>query len=221
MRKLIVCILLLSMISCSKNSNDTDFVENAIDQINEVETFDPNADYQLLFIGNSLTIENNLPLLVKNRGKEMGLSISCTTEVGPGFGLEDHWNIGLIQSQISSNFYDYVIIQQGPSSQAYGRDSLIEYGGRIAQLCSTIDTQLAYFMVWPSLTYYETFDSVITNYTDAANINIAINCNVGQIWKHHMEGSSDFPYYGTYGFHPSLEGSKLAARIIIQRLGLK
>ncbi len=221
MRKLIVCILLLTVISCSKNSNDIDFVENNIDEINEEEIFDANADYQLLFIGNSLTIVNNLPLLVKNRGKEMGLSISCTAELGSGFGLEDHWNVGLIQSQISSNFYDFVIIQQGPSSQAYCRASLIDYGGRIAQLCSTIDTQLAYFMVWPSLTYYETFDGVISNYTDAANINNAINCNVGEIWKHNMEGSSDFPYYGTDGFHPSLEGSKLAARIIIQRLGLK
>ena len=219
MRKLIVCIFLLTMISCSKNSNDTDLVENDIDEIIEAEIFDPNADYQLLFIGNSLTIENNLPLLVKNLGEEMG--ISCIAEVGSGFALEDHWDIGLIQFEISSNFYDYVILQQGPSSQADGRASLIEYGGRIAQLCSTIDTQLAYFMVWPSLTYYETFDGVITNYTDAANINNAINCNVGQIWKHHMEGSSNFPYYGIDGFHPSLEGSTLAAQIIIQRLGLR
>ncbi len=221
MRKLVVYILLLAVVSCSKKSNDTDLVGNEIDEIDVVDTFDPNANYQLLFIGNSLTIENNLPLLVKNRGEEMGVSISCTVQAGPGFALEDHWNIGLIQSQISSAFYDYVIIQQGPSSQAYGRASLIEYGERIAQLCSTIDTQLAYFMVWPSLAYYETFDGVITNYTDAANINDAINCNVGQIWKFHMEESTNFPYYGVDGFHPSLEGSELAAQIIIQKLGLQ
>jgi len=221
MRKIFIGILLLMAVSCSKESNNNDLIEDDIVDVIDSDTFDPDADYQLLFIGNSLTSQNNLPLLVKNLGEDMGISISCRAQVGPGYGLEDHWNIGIIQSQIGNNFYDYVIIQQGPSSQAYGRASLIEYGGLMADLCENIDTQLAYFMVWPSLTNYTTFDAVIDNYTDAANINNAINCNVGQIWKQHMEGSTSFPYYSIDGFHPSVEGSELAAQIIIQKLGLQ
>lgn len=221
MRKLIIGILLIMVVSCSKESNGNAIIEDDIVELIGPDTFDPDAEHQLLFIGNSLTSQNNLPLLVKNLGEAMGLSISCKAQVGPGYALEDHWNIGIIQSLINSNFYDYVIIQQGPSSQAYGRSSLIEYGGLMADLCDNIDTQLAYFMVWPSLTYYESFDDVIANYTDAAYMNNAINCNVGQIWKQHMEGSTTFPYYSIDGFHPSVEGSELAAQIIIQKLGLQ
>ena len=216
-----ICILLITFISCSSDSTTNNEIDDDPEQIEEVDTFDPDADYQLLFVGNSLTIENNLPLLVKNRGEALGVSISCTAQVGAGYGLEDHWNIGAVQSMISSEFYDYVIIQQGPSSQAYGRASLIEYGGYMADLCENIDTELAYFMVWPAIANFDTFDAVIDNYTDAANLNNAISCNVGQIWKHHIDGSNDYSYYGTDGFHPSVTGSELAAQIIVQKLGLQ
>lgn len=221
MKKYFYYILVILVISCSSESNNNDSNAEEINEVEEVNTFDPNADYQLLFIGNSLTIENNLPLLVKNRGEQLGISVSCTSEAGPGYGLEDHWNIGIVQSEISSGFYDFVIIQQGPSSQAYGRESLIEFGGYMADLCDTNDTQLAYFMVWPAIVNYSTFDAVINNYTDAANINNAINCNVGQIWKFHIDSSGDYSYYGSDGFHPSLAGSELAAQIIVQKLGLQ
>ena len=221
MKKYFLYILILGLIGCSSDSNGDDSNTDDINEVEEVSTFDPNADFQLLFIGNSLTIENNLPLLVRNRGEQLGISISCTAQVGPGYGLEDHWNVGVVQSEISSGFYDYVIIQQGPSSQAYGRESLIEFGGYMADLCSDNDTQLAFFMVWPAIANYSTFDAVIDNYTDAANINNAINCNVGQIWKFHIDDSEDYSYYGSDGFHPSLAGSELAAQIIVQKLGLQ
>jgi lysophospholipase L1-like esterase len=73
-------------------------------------------------------------------------------------------------------------------------------------------------MVWPSLTYYSTFDGVIFSYTEAANMNNDILCPVGEVWKSHFDVTNDFSYYGTDGFHPSLEGSNVAAQIIYESL---
>lgn len=73
-------------------------------------------------------------------------------------------------------------------------------------------------MVWPSMTYYNTFDDVIKNHRDAARLNDAILIPVGEVWKKHFDETNSFDYYSSDGFHPSLKGSKEAARVIISTL---
>ena len=188
---------------------------------NEDPNSDPDPDaIQLLFIGNSLTMQNDLPQLVKDRAAELGISVEVTNNSGPGFGLQDHWSVGIIQGLISSGFYDFVIIQQGPSSTEEGGNSLSQYGSLIAELCAAGNTQLAFFMVWPSINNFNTFPGVIAHYTEAAQQNDAILCPVGSHWKAYIENTEDYSYYGSDGFHPSLYGSQIAAQIIVQSLGL-
>ena len=136
----------------------------------------------------------------------------------PAYALEDHWALGKMQDRIAEGDIDFLVIQQGPSSQAYGRETLFEYGQIMDALCRQYNTRLAYFMVWPSRVYYDTFDAVIANYRDAAASNGAILCPVGAEWKQHFDQTSDFSYYGPDAFHPSLKGSQVAAGIIARSL---
>lgn len=73
-------------------------------------------------------------------------------------------------------------------------------------------------MVWPSLDHYRTFEGVIDNYREAAEVNEAILLPVGEVWKAYLEDSGDLDLYGPDGFHPSLKGSKMAAEVIVDRL---
>tara|TARA_R110002073_G_scaffold72537_1_gene177638 strand:+ start:669278 stop:669886 length:609 start_codon:yes stop_codon:yes gene_type:complete len=173
---------------------------------------------KLLFIGNSLTYTNDLPKLVEVNAKEKGIIIETTVVAYPNVGLEDHWYGGSAQLLIKEGNYDYVIIQQGPSSQEYGSKSLLEFGKKFKKLCDKYHARLAYFMVWPSKKNYYTYDDVIKNYTEAATKNNAILCPVGEVWKAHFEKTNDFSYYGKDGFHPSLQGSQAAAEIIVKSL---
>jgi hypothetical protein len=209
-----LCILL---IGCS--SKDT-VPEPIIATVEITPEGNSNSDYSILFVGNSLTATNDLPKLVRDRAIQNDISIQTTKVTYGNYGLEDHWNDGDIQTLIEANNYDFVVIQQGPSSQAYGRSSLIEYGGYIKEICEANNTQLAFFMVWPSLEYYYTFDGVIQNYTDAANLNNAILCPVGVHWRNAVDQNEDYSYYGPDGFHPSLEGSEVAAQVILEGLGV-
>lgn len=177
-----------------------------------------NTDFNILFIGNSLTYTNNLPELVKNRAKLKGIIIGTEMIAFGNYALIDHWTDGEVQNQIASKKYDFVIIQQGPSSQSYGREILVEYGKKFRDLCTENDTKLSYFMVWPSLKYYHTFEDVIKNYRDVAFINDAILCPVGKVWKEHFDSTNNFDYYGIDGFHPSLKGSQIAADVIVDSL---
>ena len=176
------------------------------------------TDYNVLFIGNSLTYTNNLPQLVKEKALAKGINVGVKSISSPNYAIIDHWLEGRVQNQIESKLFDYVIIQQGPSSQAFGREVLIEYGKKFSDLCIENDAELCFFMVWPSLTYYDTFNGVIKNYTDAARMYDAILCPVGSVWKQYFDDTGDFSYYGGDGFHPSLSGSKVAADVIVQSI---
>ena len=136
----------------------------------------------------------------------------------PDYALEDHWNDGELQSLIKSGHFDFVVVQQGPSSQSEGRAMLFNYGEKIQSLCRQHNCRLAFFMVWPARANYQTFDGVILNHTDAADKTNALLCPVGKIWKEHFDASNDFSYYGSDQFHPSLAGSQVAAKVIYKTL---
>jgi hypothetical protein len=180
-----------------------------------------NKKINILFIGNSLTYTNDLPKLVKKSAKLKGIEIDFKMIAFPNYAIVDHWNDGQVQKLIVSEKYDFVIIQQGPSSQNDGRKMLIEYGKEFSSLCELNDTKLCYFMVWPSLSYYHTFEDVIKNHKDAASINNSILLPVGELWKDYIDNTNNYEYYSSDGFHPSLKGSQLAAKVIVEYLFLE
>lgn len=173
---------------------------------------------KILFVGNSLTYTNDLPKLVVQHGASKGIQITTQTLAYPNYALEDHWNDGVLQRLIIDGSFDFVVVQQGPSSQADGREMLFDYGERISELCKARQTKLAFFMVWPAKVNYHTFDGVIKNYTDAAERSNSLLCPVGTVWKEHFDSTRDFSYYGSDEFHPSREGSKVAAQVIYETL---
>ncbi len=173
---------------------------------------------KILFVGNSLTYTNDLPAKVAAYGMSQGRLIEMEMLAKPNYALEDHWNEGCLQTMISSGYFDYVVVQQGPSSQADGATSLLDYGKRIKELCQAHDTQLAFFMVWPARIYYDTFPGVIANYTNAANTTGSLLCPVGLIWKNYQDRTGDYSYYGPDEFHPSALGTQVAAEAIYRVL---
>lgn len=177
-----------------------------------------NETYKVLFIGNSLTYTNNLPQLVKKMAKQQGIKIRTEMLAFPNYGLEDHLNNPNLAKLISTGNFDYVIIQQGPSSVGDGRESLIEYGEKIKSFCDKSKSQLAYFMVWPPISRYFSFDDVISHYRTASELNNALLCPVGKVWKSYIDKTQNFEYYSTDGFHPSKKGSQVAAQVIVETL---
>ncbi|WP_422858449.1 SGNH/GDSL hydrolase family protein [Flagellimonas sp. S174] len=173
---------------------------------------------KVLFIGNSLTYYNNLPELVKGKALQKDIRLDVDMIAYPNYALIDHWEDGKAQKMIKQEKYDFVLIQQGPSSQPYGREVLFDYGRRFKSLCDTYGGQLIFLMVWPSQNHYSTFDAVIKNHEDAVRTINAGICPVGKVWKKHFDSTNDYSYYGQDGFHPSLKGSQVAAEIIVSCL---
>lgn len=172
----------------------------------------------ILFVGNSLTYTNDLPGLVKAIAKDKNKNIEADMLAFPNYALVDHLADGELQQMIKSKNYQYIVVQQGPSSQAEGRELLLEAAAVINDLCRENDAQLAIFMVWPAYENYYNFDGVIKNYTEAATVNKAILCPAGKKWKEYIDATGDLSYYGPDLFHPSLKGSEEAAKVIYECL---
>lgn len=177
-----------------------------------------NSENTLLFVGNSLTYTNDLPLLVSAIAKSKGTNIKVEMLALPNYALVDHLTDGKLQKMIATKVYDYVIVQQGPSSQAEGRTLLLDAATIIKQLCDDYGAKLAFYMVWPAYANYSNFDGVIRNYSEAATVTNSILCPVGKVWKEYIDRSNDLSYYGPDLFHPSLKGSQVAAEVIYSSL---
>ncbi len=202
-------------ISPEPQDDDTTEIDDTGDQGDQDLT---TTDFNILFVGNSLTYQNDLPELVRLVMLERGHNVGTRMVTEGNYALIDHWNEGKVQSEIERGLFDWVVVQQGPSSQAEGRSLLLDYGAKFKELCEANEARLAFYMVWPSQEYYHTFEGVIESYTDAATLNDAVLCPVGSIWKRYFDQTGNFDYYGPDGFHPSLKGSEVAAEVIVRSL---
>ena len=170
----------------------------------------------VLFVGNSLTYANDLPGLLENLAMEKGFMVNTQMIAKPNYALSDHLAEGQIQSLLNYRF-DYMIVQQGPSSQEEGRLMLLDACSEMKKLCDQHGTKLMVFMVWPAYANYTTFEGVIQNYTEAAKKTNAILIPAGSKWKE-ITDKKDLSYYDSDLFHPSKKGSKMVADLIYEAI---
>jgi hypothetical protein len=181
---------------------------------NSVQPIESNVDIKVLFVGNSLTYTNDLPAIIKELGSQDGVAITYSELLFPNYSFEDHWNDGKVQKEIATKKYDYVVAQQGPSALQASQVLLLDYSGRLAELCKTNNAKLALYMVWPSADRGFDLDNVIFSYSQAAVRTGSLLCPVGLGWKYAWEADTKLPLYSMDNFHPSMTGSVLAALII-------
>jgi hypothetical protein len=168
----------------------------------------------VLFVGNSLTYTNDLPGLVKGIAISNGDTIITHVMAYPDFSLEDHWNRGQLQKEISSGKYQFIIVQQGPSSLPESRKNLVDYVSRISDLCKENKARLIVFMVWPGKDRISFLPEVIMSYADAAHKTNSLLAPAGVAWKTNEVDNNALKLYGDDDLHPSLCGSMVAALCI-------
>lgn len=174
----------------------------------------------VLFIGNSLTYENDLPATVSAIAQSAGDTIRVKAIVGPGLALIDHYN-GATEAlaAIQEGGWDYVVLQQGPTSTGgVCQDSLILWTTMFAARIDAVGATTALFMVWPARDRFADFDSVRTAYQLAAGAAHGVFLPAGEAWRSAWAVAPSLPLYGPDNFHPAPMGTFLAALEIYERL---
>jgi len=167
---------------------------------------------RVLFIGNSLTYWSDIPKRVAGVAAVTGRKAQFESVAYPSFSLEDHWHDGRALEAIRKG-WDIVVLQQGTSAHADGREQLIEYSRRFAKPIREAGAKPALYQVWPLADRPRDFPDAIQAYRDAAKAIDAQLIPVGEAWLRALNKEPRIKLY-TDAIHPSSFGSDIAALTI-------
>jgi hypothetical protein len=175
---------------------------------------------RLLFVGNSLTYTNDLPATVAAIATANGDTLEVSSATAPNLALIDHLTGGSSAvPQLRNNRWDYVVLQQGPTSAGgICRDSMVLWTRMFDTLVRASGGRTALFMTWPSLSQGDVWAGVRTSYQLSAQAVGGVFLPAGEAWHSALAAHPGLPLYGPDGFHPSAMGSYLAALEIYERL---
>jgi len=186
---------------------------------------------KVLFIGNSYTYVNDLPLLLSNAAQSVGDSVIYDSNCIGGSTLQLHSTNSTTLQKIAQGDFDFVVLQEQsqlpsfPISQV--QSSVYPYAQQLDSLINDANscTETVFYMTWgrkngdasncpnwPPVCTYSGMDSLLRlRYMQMANDNNAIISPVGAVWRHIRNNYPNIELYNADESHPSLEGSYAAA----------
>ena len=170
---------------------------------------------RVLFIGNSLTYWNDLPLIAQSLADSAGgASLAVMVVAFPDFSLDDHRAEGTAQRAIARGEWEVVVLQQGPSSLPENRAQLRAAVGALNDEIRAVGAIPALYSVWPSDARRADFDRAIESYTLAAQDVNGMLFPVAAAWLAAWRRDPTLALYSPDGLHPSVAGSYLAALVM-------
>ena len=174
---------------------------------------------RVLFIGNSLTYVNDLPRTLSALALSAGDTINVRTVANPNFALIDHYRgYSDALNEIALSRWDYVVLQQGPSTTAINRDSLILTAKLFEPAIRGAGATPALYMVWPTTDRLAFFDEARISYQMAADTVNGVFMPAGKAWQTAWATDASLQFFQSDGLHPTPLGTYIAALVIYERL---
>jgi hypothetical protein len=175
-------------------------------------------ELRVLFVGNSLTSTNDLPDLVKALATTAGVKMQVAALTHGGYSLEDHWNDGRARRLLASARWDYLVMQQGPSTRPESQLHLRLWATRWANEARRQGVTPVLYMAWPFQNQKNGFELVSQSYRLAALASGSGILPAGEVWAEMLRLDPTTELYQADQLHPTLAGSQVAATVIAQGL---
>jgi hypothetical protein len=173
---------------------------------------------RVLFIGNSYLYTQDIPGIVQALADSAkGDHLAVQTIAGPDMALIDHWNGGDARREIAKGGWEWVVLQQGPSSVEVNRDTLRLAAKQFAGEMTRVNARPALFSAWPTEARRQDFDRAIESYTIAAADVNGLLLPVAAAWLAAWRRNPSLQLYAD-GLHPSVAGAYLSALVVYSRL---
>jgi len=185
----------------------------------------------VLFLGNSYTGVNNLPLLTYNLALSLGDTINYDSNTPGGYTYEGHSTNATSLAKIAQGNWNFVVLQeqsQKPSfppsqvaTEVYPYAQVLVDSIKSANAC----TEPIFYMTWgrkngdagncaaypPICTYDGMQGRLRESYVEMAVANDCSVSPVGAAWKYVRDNYPTIELYSADESHPSINGSYLAA----------
>lgn len=170
-------------------------------------------DLSILFIGNSHTFYNDMPLMVKRRADEEGYNCRVTMLAHPNWFLSQHAEEPEARFNILYGKYDYVVLQEhahpfGPEEEflnaAIVLNKMIREAGSIPII----------YECWAKKDESELQDHMNMVHRHIAEEIGALIAPVGENWWTYKESWPTLEMYDADGAYASHAGSDFAAKLI-------
>lgn len=168
---------------------------------------------KILFIGNSLTYYNLLPLCVKRFFADAGVTAECIMQTCGGKCLDYHCGRGDTEMNVKYGKFDYVVLQ-GKSS-GFDPSAFLPAGESIIKdLVYPAGSTPVLYMTWALKGDRKGQAPITKAYEDLAASTGAVLAPVGVAWKRAMRIRPAIELFAPDGNHPSPAGTYLAAAVI-------
>ncbi len=186
---------------------------------------------KVLFLGNSYTYVNDLPLMISDIAASAGDNLTYDSNTPGGYTLQLHSTNSTSVSKIAQGNWDYVVLQEQsqlpsfPDSQV--NTDVYPYAHILDSLITAANpcTETVFFMTWgrkngdatncanwPPVCTYEGMDSLLSlRYRIMADSNNAILSPAGAVWKYIRQNYPLIDLYQSDESHPSVAGTYAAA----------
>ena len=174
------------------------------------------AALRVLFIGNSFTYANDLPAAFEAVALQAGLPRPRTAMVAfPNAALQDHLVEGTALATLARERWDFVVLQQGPSTLPESRDSLVAWTAQFAPPIRAAGAEPVLYMVWPGMDQPGPLAACRASYAAAAAAVQGHFAPVGEAWQLALAERQTLSVAAGDGFHPSTAGTYLASVVLL------
>lgn len=178
-----------------------------------------NSPFRILFVGNSYTTRNDMPLLLARLAHtSCGLKLDTRVLAFGGASLAAHWNRGDVQATLASEKWDAVILQDQSTRPMRAPGSMQKHVHLLVNAIHAAGAKPFLYMTWARKNDPESQGTIAAVYRSLAEETSAGLIPVGTAWQVARQSHPDLHLHDPDMSHPSLAGSYLAACVFLVAL---
>jgi hypothetical protein len=173
--------------------------------------FDKEGLLKVLFIGNSFTARNDLPVLISQMAATRGKSLEHRLISAGGASLRTHWNAGDAAKAIENGKHNIVVLQEQSTLPVKNARRMHENIRLFHEVIKAAGAKTLLYMTWARRNAPESQRAITDAYATIGRELGATVVPVGVAWQTFLREHDQPVLHDRDGSHPTLAGSYLAA----------